>query len=318
MGFIKWLNQRLNPNHNWFDYDSWDTLRQGVKSGFAGGLQSFVADMPAQIDSVINQMTGAHLTGAQLEANDLQMQNAEDIYQRQVAGMQKAGLNPALMYGGASSAPEVSTSPGSGASLSDLLQSLALKSQIDLTKAQTRKTESEADTEKLKQEELSLVVKYYPQVQEKTIEEISSRAGLNLANIDKTKSEKALIDVQKLVEDKKNEYAERYYKALADYQEASTDAQKAKYAVDMANALMTGIEAKYAETYGARLSSSSALAILSAVTNVVDGTIGEVSRSLSEWIKNHAPKKSGLKDIAESVKNDLKNFKSDVIGDGWN
>lgn len=95
----------------------------------------------------LNNMSGEHMTNAEVERNQMQMQNQEDIYQRQVTGMQSAGLNPALMYqSGAVQAPAVSTGNSSvGASMSDLLQAFMIKPQMRVMQAQAEMYKKEGD-----------------------------------------------------------------------------------------------------------------------------------------------------------------------------
>lgn len=104
-------------------------------------------------DSYLNKTTGAHLTGAENEANaftaqqaqlnrDWQTQMDNTKYQRTVADMQAAGVNPALaMSNGVGSTPSGSSgssvAPGSG-SLSDLIQLMLIKPQRDLIRAQSK------------------------------------------------------------------------------------------------------------------------------------------------------------------------------------
>lgn len=104
-------------------------------------------------DSYLNKTTGAHLTGAEIEANaftaqqaqlnrDWQTQMDNTKYQRTVADMQAAGVNPALaMSNGVGSTPSGSSgssvAPGSG-SLSDLIQLMLIKPQRDLIRAQSK------------------------------------------------------------------------------------------------------------------------------------------------------------------------------------
>lgn len=106
------------------------------------------------INSLANKVTGAGLTGAEQEANaftaeqaqinrDWQEQMDSTKYQRTVADMQAAGINPALaMSNGVGSTPSGSSgssvSPGAGFSLSDILQIALLKPQRGLIKAQAK------------------------------------------------------------------------------------------------------------------------------------------------------------------------------------
>lgn len=114
--FVGWINSLFNENHSWFDYDKMDKSLSSVK----------------------NQLTQEGLTGQQVAMNDLQMQNVEDQYQRQVSGMQKAGINPALMFqSGSSSAPSASPSASNGVNMSEIMQLSLLPLQAKMLKAQT-------------------------------------------------------------------------------------------------------------------------------------------------------------------------------------
>lgn len=110
------------------------------------------------LSSIYNKFTGAGLTGAEQEANrfsaeeaqkqrDWQEEMSNTAYQRQVADMQKAGINPALMYGGAgasgastpSGAGASSISPGTGLDpVSAIMDMALLGAQVENIKADTR------------------------------------------------------------------------------------------------------------------------------------------------------------------------------------
>lgn len=103
--------------------------------------------------STFAKITGQELTGAEKEANaftaneaqkqrDWQQQMADTSYQRAVADMQQAGLNPALLYGSGANgavtpagASASSVSPSSGTSLSDILQLLSFKKDLEVKDA---------------------------------------------------------------------------------------------------------------------------------------------------------------------------------------
>lgn len=123
-----------------FGFLSWisSAIKGFKKDDALSNLASKIIDnADAWIQNLGNSITGAHMTGSQFEANEMQMQNVEDTYQRQVVGMQKAGLNPALMYQNGSSnvAPSVSGNVGTG-SMSDIMQLAMLPVQMKLAKAQ--------------------------------------------------------------------------------------------------------------------------------------------------------------------------------------
>ena len=94
--FIGWINQHMNPAHHWLDYESMPNQGTGLLGSIFGdtGFTHWLQDVggaigtvakeltdPNQLGSLMNSFTGAHLTGSQREANEMQMQNVEDVYQ---------------------------------------------------------------------------------------------------------------------------------------------------------------------------------------------------------------------------------------------
>lgn len=131
--------------------DVGDWLNSGVDkigsflSGAFDRLTQGGSELSNQFSSFVNQLTGAHATGMMQEQNQMQMQNVEDQYQRQVQGMQSAGLNPALMYqNGASGSAPSAPSNSAGASLSDIMSMMTLPLQLRDLKASATLKDSEA------------------------------------------------------------------------------------------------------------------------------------------------------------------------------
>ena len=140
--FVGWLNNLMNPNHSWVD--DW---------------QQFSEDVGPSED-IEKQITKSGLTGAEKEANafsaseaqkqrdyETEMQNT--AYQRQVADMRAAGVNPALaMNNGGAAAPSGSTAAGvqpqgQALNFSDLMQLMMLKPQIRLMEKQGQAVEDQ-------------------------------------------------------------------------------------------------------------------------------------------------------------------------------
>lgn len=87
--------------------------------------------------------TGSGLTARDVALNQMSMQNVEDTASAQVAGYQKAGINPALMFSsGAQSAPTASSS-GSVGNMSELMQAIMIPAQLKMLKAQTSNVEAQ-------------------------------------------------------------------------------------------------------------------------------------------------------------------------------
>lgn len=157
---------------------------QGVSSQLTGVVgNTLSALLLGGFNGVKNMARGAlgtGLTSAQKEANAWTAQREDTAYQRSVADMQAAGLNPALMYGSAgSTSPSASTSPSDGASLSDMLGSATSLSQIQsmnvqnkVSQRQTDIAQQNADTARYNAETERMSV-------EQGIEESKSRISLN-------------------------------------------------------------------------------------------------------------------------------------------
>lgn len=114
--FVKGLNNAFNPYHAWFDYDKWneDTVLDKVINS-VDTLIDHVAN-PDVATSLVDKYTGAHLTGAEQEANAFSAEEAQksrdfteymarNKYSMETQSMQEAGVNPAMVYGGGSLVP---------------------------------------------------------------------------------------------------------------------------------------------------------------------------------------------------------------------
>lgn len=132
---------------------SQSTLINEYRQSQNSGISKFFGSLTDLIPALVNRITAGELTGAEREQNAFNAQQAEidrqfqaDMantqYQRGVADMREAGVNPALAIGnGGAAAPSGSTASGSGSGaylegMSALMSMMMMKPQIDLMRKQ--------------------------------------------------------------------------------------------------------------------------------------------------------------------------------------
>lgn len=263
--FVGWLNNVFNAEHDWMDYANAPDAGSGP------------------IDNFVKGVTQSGVTDQQVGLNEMQMQNQEDIYERQVAGMKKAGLNTALMYGsGTTSAPSAPSGTNmAGASMSDLMQALMIPAQLKMMKAQTENIYAAADqkraqteTEGIRQEALRLANQYYPSLQEATLDEVFSRIGVNYRTMDEKEANAALTWSKEFLQEKENKYADEYFHWRNELEKAKTNEAIQVAANNMASAAWTGYQQRFAQSHGALLSGSPLVAIASMLSQSLSNLFG--------------------------------------------
>lgn len=251
--FSKWFSQNVAD-----DVRLADSASSGIKSGwekFTDGISNWWKGF-----------TGSGLTQRDVELNNMNMQNVEDTAAAQVAGYQKAGVNPALMYGnGASNSAPQASSAGPVGNMSDLIQLLALPSQMKLLDAQAKQTNASANKTVAETEQIKQVMDWYPMLNEATIQELVTKTGLEFANISKVNAETDLAEAEAAIKHSEAKFADRLNAAKVAFEEAKSDESKASAAASYARAAMESFELDYAKKHNAKLSSSSILALCSAI-----------------------------------------------------
>lgn len=143
--FVATLNKWLNPGHAWTDYSS-----KQESSGVGGALSNLrhqvFKDTLTDSEREANQFTADEAQ----KQRDWEEQMSNTAYQRQVADMQAAGINPAMaMNANGASVPSgaaaSSVSPGSGMSFSDLMQLVLLPVQKRLLASQAQQARDQGE-----------------------------------------------------------------------------------------------------------------------------------------------------------------------------
>lgn len=150
------LSPFINLAQHGFNMSEWGNISGSV---FRGLESSSKAGTDNYFDSIANKLTGAAPTPVDawnrsniVEDRDLQNLREDTAYQRQVADMKAAGINPAMMYGGTGAAGASSTmgqgSNAPGADLSSFVQLLSVPAQIKSINASADAARAKADSDR--------------------------------------------------------------------------------------------------------------------------------------------------------------------------
>lgn len=247
---------RYKDKHGYSRFSHWLGLNgkpigEAISDAF-DNLMTGDTELSKHFSSFMNQLTGAHTTGMMQEQNEMQMQNVEDKFQREVAGMDKAGLNPALMYqnGASGAAPSAPTNTASG-SLSDIMQIAMLPLQMKMMDTQIRGEELGNEAKEI---DLGFLAKEHQTALDLSAAQIDSlrsslkndkvERALKRAGISEKEANTALLVQEAVATSVDNETRGALNNAMLDYKAAETayteqKTEESKKAMQEADARIT-------------------------------------------------------------------------------
>lgn len=193
MAFANWLNKVFGKGSG---IDKFLTgIDQNMLGGLFGSAKNLFKNLGDYLPSALDSVTGAHMTGAEREAFDLTAQREDTTYQRTVADMQAAGLNPMMLAGGAN-AVQSSPAQSSGGDPSAILSLLMLPQQMKLNEAQIDNLRASAEEKRSKAPYWTQRIKESEQKIESMKAGIDKDIALAALNKAKTMTEDQLRDAR--------------------------------------------------------------------------------------------------------------------------
>lgn len=250
------------------------------------------------VSSAMGKYLGTNLTGAEREANEWTAMREDTFHQRNVAGMQAAGLNPALMYqnGGSTPNPSASVAPGSADPMS-LIQLAMLPAQLRQINAQTKQIYADADLKRTEMQYKSAMTTYQDLLNksfdtrfEAEINNLTENTKLFKSQQDINKSQQAFIDTETALKNLEKENFNEFRAA----QIALLKAQKKEALSDAdykaVQAAFTRIQKDYAKDNQMLMASSEGFGVAMAIASVFGLNISKIKTMFTDskdWVNKN-------------------------------
>lgn len=277
------------------NYGNDGTLVSRMFAGLANG-----------ISNLWNKITGNQLTSAEREANEFssneaalarqfshneaqeqmrfQREMSDTQWQRGVADMQNAGLNPALAYGqggasamqGAAGSASAASSvdPAAASSLSELIQLATLPKELKRIEAETAAAEASANQSNANANKTNKEASWIDVLNDWHVKQVQKELQIGDKTIEEKDYNNALTKARELQVLKDTSWIDRL-------NQAETDALKAKELRDAAEAAIS----EYEKEHGYRLGSNEWLALTNAILNFFGLTADGLGKTITDAVK---------------------------------
>lgn len=256
------------------------------------GNTNLVDELDKNIDSVVASQTGS----APTEKDIWQAEREDTMHQRTVDDMVKAGVNPALMYGGSGSTVGSSAGNSNPSGIGDLLQlamlplqAQALKAQIGKTNAETHNINQRTRTEEEETKIRSVIAQYMPQMQEAQVNQLIAIVDDLYAGVALKESQTSLIHSQTEAQDFINQYLPQKLAAEIANISANTDKVDAERKYTIMKTAFEKIQKDFAEENHFLMSSSDSLQIcvyIASLLGISTSDLTEATKQAKDRIKN--------------------------------
>lgn len=313
----------------------YDSVSSGEGSNFnlEGGL-----NLSGLVDSLIGLFTRNHLTGAEQEqnafnANEAQLSRnfteymARNKYSMETQSMQEAGVNPAMVYGGGnlvSTASNGATGSGSvmgAGNIADLmsvmmtlpLEMKRMQAEIQNTRAKTRLTDQQTQTEVQETRIRSINADYGDVLNAQTLENMKAEYENTIADTDYKTANKDYVLTQQDAQEITNEYLGDKYQAEINNLKGSTAKMSVEEAKTRSEKVYQDWYNNFVKANGFLPSSNDVLVIATYIASLFDIDKGNITEAINDLIKEltdmlkngDMPHVSKKKEPTDAWKNEL-------------